>query len=251
MGYPALDLPPITTRLEAGVVAGRYPAHGYARGWGLEFGTLADQIAAHPLYNEALEVARGRSVMREHRLMNLFLIITCYLNLLPHQNIAEFGSYRGGSALFMAHLLRRLYPRARLFAFDTFEGMPKVNDAADLHEAGDFSDSDLSGLLQARLGSSLPQLHIVQGLVQETFAASKARALQFGLAHFDMDIYEPTVFAQEQMWPLMCKGGYYVYDDATVSSCIGAMQAVEDLIRLRGLHSEQAYPHFVFRVGLN
>ena len=43
-------------------------------------------------------------------------------------------------------------------------------------------------------------------------------------------------------------GGYYVFDDATVSSCIGATEVVEDLvIRRDGLNSEQIYPHFVFR----
>ena len=47
-------------------------------------------------------------------------------------------------------------------------------------------------------------------------------------------------------------GGYVVFDDATVSSCIGATEAVEDLlIRRDGLNSEQIYPHFVFRIFQN
>jgi len=249
-GYPKLELPEVLQRVQAGIVRGRYPSHGYSRGWGLEFGPLAAQVVAHPLYREAFTVSRNRSVMHEHRLMNLFVIISSYFDLLPDHNIVEFGSYRGGSALFMSHLLKRLYPNANLYAHDTFAGMPAVSAAADLHAAGDFGDADLPGLLQAKAESELDRLHIVQGLVQDTFPQSAPAGMRFGLAHFDMDIYEPTAFAQSAVWPLMSPAGYYVYDDATVSSCIGATQAVEELIQSRRLHSEQVYPHFVFRAGL-
>ena len=123
------------------------------------------------------------------------------------------------------------------------------------------SQTDQQGL-QSRLGAAqrdlkaareeqgLDNLHLVQGLVQETFPASYPAERRIGLVHLDMDIYEPTVFVQNAAWPLMTKGGYYVYDDATVPACVGATQAVEDLIKQRDLHSEQVWPHFVLRVGL-
>jgi len=48
--------------------------------------------------------------------------------------------------------------------------------------------------------------------------------------------------------PAMASGGYLVFDDATTSSCIGATEAVENLlIRRDALSSEQIYPHYVFR----
>jgi hypothetical protein len=47
----------------------------------------------------------------------------------------------------------------------------------------------------------------------------------------------------------MVDGGYVVFDDATVSSCIGATEAVEDLlIRDGSMNSEQIWPHYVFRI---
>lgn len=247
-GYPGIDLPLIGDRVPLGMVRGRSVHEGYVRGWGLEYGGIDAQIAGHPLYREALAASRGRSVMHEHRLMNLFLIVTCYLRNLSSQNIIEFGSYRGGSALFLAYLLKRLYPGASVYALDTFEGMPAVDSQSDLHAAGDFADADLPGLQQAREQLGLSRLQLVPGLVQDTFPRAIPAGVRFGLAHFDMDIYEPTAFAQVAAWPLMCGAAYYVYDDATVSSCIGATQAVEELIHARRLHSEQVYPHFVFRV---
>ncbi len=249
-GYPPIKLQQFAGRVQVGIVNGRCPQHGYARGWGLEFGDLAAQVAAHPLYNEALNASRGRSVVHVHRMMNLFLIVACYFDTIADRNIVEFGSYRGGSALFLSYILQQLYPEASLYAHDTFAGMPDVNTSADLHTRGDFADADLEGLKAARAELSLNSLNLIQGLVQNTFPASVPEGVRFGLAHFDMDIYDPTVFAQQAVWHHMTPGGYYAYDDATVSSCIGATQAVEDLILARRLHSEQVYPQFVFRVGL-
>jgi len=49
--------------------------------------------------------------------------------------------------------------------------------------------------------------------------------------------------------PCMAPGGYVVFDDAHTSGCLGATEAVEELvIRRDGLHCEQIWPHFVFRV---
>jgi hypothetical protein len=44
----------------------------------------------------------------------------------------------------------------------------------------------------------------------------------------------------------MTEGWYLAFDDADVSSCIGATQAAERLIMTRRIHSEQVWPHWVF-----
>lgn len=249
LGYPPIAF------VEAGqawerIVSGRHPAHGYLRGWGLEHGGLVEDVSAHPLYLEAAAASRGRSVVAPQRLMNLFMIIAHFFDALEDRNIAEFGSYRGGSALFMAYLLKQLYPDAAIYAHDTFAGMPAVNHSVDFHMPGDFANVDLEGLKAAKEEQGFDNLHLVQGLVQDTFPQSLPPGARLGLAHLDMDIYEPTVYAQEAAWPLMTRGGYYVYDDATVSGCIGATQAVEELVLAHRVHSEQVHPHFVFRTGL-
>ena len=151
----------------------------------------------------------------------------------------------------MAYWLKRLYPDAVVYAHDTFEGMPDVDHQLDRHVKGDFSDPDYAGLQKLRDQLGLENLRLVRGLVQDTFPRSIAPTRRLGLAHFDMDIYEPTVFAQTMAWPVMTRGGYFVYDDATVPACIGATQAVEELVLARKIHSEQVFPHFVFRVGLD
>jgi len=239
----------------ANVVAGGRSAYeGYQRGWGLEFGTLMDDLWRDPLFRMAYRTVRGdgriASLVSVQRLANLFLIIKFFFARLDSQDIVEFGSYRGGSAVFMGLLLRELYPNARLYALDTFEGMPDTA-AVDLHGSGDFKDSSLARTKAATSELGLTNIEYVQGLVEDTIPPLFERAGPFGLAHIDLDIYEPIVFSQEAVWPRMTEGGYVIYDDATVSSCIGATQAVEEMIRTRGVHSEQIFPHFVFRAGLN
>jgi len=249
-GYPAIPLAEVGPVL-AGKVRGRFPAHGYQRGWGIEHGGLREIVAAHPLFQECYAATRARSVMNLERMMNLFLIIACFFDGLGDHDIVECGSYRGGSALFMASLLKRLYPEARLYAHDTFAGMPAVDAMVDRHVPGDFADADLPGLLRARDELQLANLHLVEGLVQETFPASYPTGRAIGLLHLDMDIYEPTAYVQAAAWPMLTEGAYIVYDDATVPGCIGATQAVEELLQERRMHSEQVYPHFVLRAKLD
>ncbi len=68
------------------------------------------------------------------------------------------------------------------------------------------------------------------------------------LAHIDCDIYSAVAFSYDLVKTFMVPGGYLVFDDATTSSCLGATEAVEELvIRRDRLHSEQIFPQFVFR----
>jgi hypothetical protein len=91
---------------------------GYQRGAGLAHGGLAEQVWNDPLFRKALAAARlpqVRSMCTEARLMNLFLIVKFFLGNLASQNIVEYGTYCGG-ALFMATLLKELYPQIILRA---------------------------------------------------------------------------------------------------------------------------------------
>ena len=84
------------------VERGRNVRDGYRRGWGLQFNKLADRVAKEPLFAQAYQTARGRTIVAPLNLVNLYLIIQGYLGRLESQDIIEFGSYRGGSAIFMA-----------------------------------------------------------------------------------------------------------------------------------------------------
>ena len=222
--------------------------HGYARGWGIQFGGIKQKTLDDPLYRQAVSLITGRSVVSEDNRINLYLIIREYLKDIPAGDIIEFGSYKGGIAIFMAFLARQLHPGMKVYSLDTFAGMPATDKAIDAHNKGDFSDVDLDELRRYAAGLGLSNLEFVKGPFEETAESVLARCGGVALAHIDCDIYSSVAYSYDVVKPHMADGGYIVFDDALYSSCLGATEAVEDLaIRRDGLNCEQIFPHFVFR----
>jgi predicted O-methyltransferase YrrM len=233
----------------AAIRAGRSVRDGYARGWGLQFNNLRARIVEDSLYREAVALTEGRSVMGEANRLNLYLILRYFLA--PYArgaHIVEFGTYRGGNALFMAHVVRALYPGMRVYALDTFEGMPATDKSVDAHGKGDFADTNLEELRAVTRSHGLDNVDFVKGLFEDSAPGLLTSVGRVALAHIDCDIYSAVAYAYEVVRPYMAPGGYLVFDDATTASCLGATEAVESLVvRRDGLNSEQIYPQFVFR----
>jgi hypothetical protein len=230
------------------VVGGRNVTAGYIRSWGLFSPEgIASAIAQDPIYRESMELARGLTVVAEHKLMNLFLIMKYGLTGVEG-DIVEFGSYKGGSAVFMANVARRLGMKARIYALDTFQGMPETDVARDLHVAGDFNDTSIDALRAFAEKNQLVNLIPVQGLFEDTAPALLEKIAAVTLAHIDCDIYSAVKFSTEVVRPKMHPaGGYLAFDDSLQPTCLGALEAVEDMIQAIGLRAEQAYPHLVYR----
>lgn len=235
-----------------GIRQGRNVYEGYQRGWGIQFGGLKEKILSDPLYQDAFAVAQDRTIMSEDNRMNLFLLLRFFVSRIDFSHVVEYGSYRGGSAIFMAYIAKKLYPGMKVYALDSFEGMPTTDKNVDAHNAGDFADVDFEKL-QARIEElKLDNLVLVKGFFENTNDYVMEQAGSVCLAHIDCDIAPAVRYSYEGVKPFMVDGGYIAFDDATVSSCIGATEVVEDLlIRRDGLNSEQIWPHYVFRAFKN
>lgn len=234
--------------ISQGVRQGRNVYEGYQRGWGLQFGALKEKVLGDTLYKEAFSVAMDRTIQSEENRMNIFLLMRFYIEKIPFGHIIEYGAYRGGSAIFMAYVAEKLYPGMKVFALDSFEGMPNTDKDVDAHNAGDFADVDFIKLQDRVAKLKLNNLLLVKGFFEDTNDSVMTQAGMISLAHIDCDIKPAVKYCYEGVKPFMVDGGYIVFDDATVSSCIGATEVVEDLlIRRDGLNSEQIWPHFVFR----
>jgi hypothetical protein len=59
------------------------------------------------------------------------------LQKLPPGHIIEYGSYRCGSAFFMAALAAKFLPDTLVYALDTYTGMPTTDISIDAHQRGD------------------------------------------------------------------------------------------------------------------
>jgi hypothetical protein len=227
---------------------GRNIRAGYKRGWGLQFGDLQQQLLDDKLYQAASKLATGRSVVAPLNRMNIYLILKMGLQGLDRGHIVEFGAYRGGNAMFMAKICQELHPQINVYAFDTFEGMPDTDPDRDAHSAGDFNDVAYDELQEMIHHHGLTNLKLVKGLFEDTAEEVLQDIGQVALNHIDCDIYSAVAYSYEVTKPYMVPGGYWVLDDAIYSSCIGATEAVEELFIMRDRrHSEQIFPHYVFR----
>jgi hypothetical protein len=182
--------------------------------------------------------------------MNIFLLMRFFLGRLASGDIVEYGSYCSGSAIFMVYIAKHLFPDIKVYALDTFEGMPETDKNVDAHNVGDFKDTNMEELAQHIKKLGLKNFVLVKGLFEDTKADVMKKASQNSLAHIDCDITPAVRFSYDGVKRYMVNGGYIVLDDAIVSSCIGATEVVEDLmIRRDGLNSEQIWPHFLFRIN--
>lgn len=218
----------------------------------MQFGDLREQVRQDPIYIEAMRLANGRTIVAEDNRMNIFLIMKYFLPDVPFGHIVEFGSYKGGQAIFMSYVVKRILPGVKVYGFDTFKGMPKTDKSIDAHSAGDFGDVDLNELRAFCIEHELDNIEFVQGLFEETAIIVLPKIKSVSLTHIDCDIKSSVAYSYDVVKPYMVNGGYYIFDDATVSSCLGATEAVEELLIQRDrLFSEQIFPHFVFRHNLS
>ncbi|MGH7098226.1 MAG: TylF/MycF/NovP-related O-methyltransferase [Stellaceae bacterium] len=147
---------------------------------------------------------------------------------------------------------QKFLPNAQVLAFDTFAGMPATDKAVDYHNPGDFEGVDLGELRQYAAQIGLNNLTYIQGLFEETAAPALRKIHKVSLCHIDCDIRSAIQSAYDSTKPYMVPGGYWVFDDPLLATCLGVTEAVEDLlIRRDGLNAEQVFPHLVFREPFN
>lgn len=231
------------------VLGGRDIGAGHLRGWGLEYGSLLQNfLASDPVYKAAFATARDRgSLLQEHKLANLYLIIRYAMG---EGDIYEFGSFSGGSAVFMGTILKELRIPAKVYAFDIYQGMPETDAVRGMRHKGDFANAGYDELLSYISGKGLGDyVETVKGEFSATLPGILRRnGRKMALMHVDCDIYEPIKYVVRESLPAISPAAHIVFDDPLHGSCLGAFDAVQELlIRELELTAEQAYPHLVFR----
>ncbi len=168
--------------------------------------------------------ARRQALKRFLAMYELFKMI------LPVKgSIVECGVFRGFSLMSWAKLSTILEPEnltRRIYGFDTFEGFPSVSSSdrngSGTAEVGDFQTSSYEELLelirlydQDRFLGHIPKVQIIRGDVTKTVPefVQQNRQLLVSLLFIDLDLYEPTKVALEQIVPRMPKGAMIAFDE--------------------------------------
>jgi hypothetical protein len=128
--------------------------------------------------------------------VNKISIIAAIICLIPsNTNIIEIGSYQGGTTIFMAKLAKILNKNLKIFACDTFEGMPPAsdNDKIDkcFYDSGRFIDNPLKKVQKRIKREKLENsINLVKGDVTITLKNLNINNLSF--VFLDTDQYNGT-----------------------------------------------------------
>ena len=159
-------------------------------------------------------------------------------------DIAELGVYKGCSAIRLATFRNMLENdnKRRLILFDSFGSFPRENVEGNHdnnyisrfeNDGGDGFDSDQIQMIFDRKGFN--NISLIKGNVFSTvpnFLENNPH-IRFSLIHFDLDVYEPTIFALRSLWDHVVPGGIFVFDD--YNGFPGATTAVEEFMRNKNI----------------
>jgi hypothetical protein len=190
-------------------------------------------MVAIPSWEEVYERINGSTLVLALKLKVLYALSEV-LHDIPG-DVAELGVYTTGSC----RLLAMCNPHKKVYAFDTFEGMP-WDDEHGNHKAGDFTVNQESVF---RLLNGHENIIVRKGIFPET--AKDLAHNQYSLVHIDADIYQSTKFALEYFWPRLEPNGALVFDDWQYDGTRGVKKAVDeyfgdtiDHIRLQAYYNQ-------------
>jgi len=138
--------------------------------------------------------------------------------------VAEFGVFRGGSALLMDQVLAEGAAAKKLYLFDSFEGMPEVTHPLDRS----WRKGDLANPVEnvRELFKDSPRVVVVPGFFADTFSLHDD--LRFAFCHVDCDLYSSINECIAYIMPRLSEGGSILFDDYGFRDCPGAKLAIQE-----------------------
>jgi hypothetical protein len=138
--------------------------------------------------------------------------------------VVELGVYKGASLVRFATFRSLLEnPDSRpIIGFDAFGAFPRDGIAAEADQAfiERFEAAGGEGISRPVLEEVLAakgfaNVELVEGDIFDTLPAflRDRPAQKIALLHLDLDVYEPTAFALDQLLPHMVTGGLVAFDD--------------------------------------
>ncbi|PTX97456.1 macrocin O-methyltransferase [Verrucomicrobia bacterium LW23] len=197
-------------------------------------------------YRAWVQVIRPYTMVSDDRLWQLFSWAKRICEEDRPGNFAECGVAGGGSSALIAKTIATYSKRPRrLYAFDTFEGMPAPR-AEDTHQGVAAADTGWGeGTCAAPMQSlrnicrELAVTDIVvpvQGFFADTLPATRAEMGELAFLHLDGDWYESTRDILVNLYDQVAPGGYMQIDDYGYWE--GCRRAIHDFERERGLTFE-------------
>ncbi|MDQ5950474.1 MAG: O-methyltransferase [Patescibacteria group bacterium] len=138
---------------------------------------------------------------------------------------AQVGVFRGGSAKLVS--IAKKENSEPLYLFDTFEGMPEVDESVDLHKKGDFKNTSLEGVQELFTGEK--SVIFCKGFFPAT--VDKVHSDKFSFVYIDVDIYKSVLDSLNFFYPKLVTGGFMMFDDYMGKNTPGVKKALDEFLK--------------------
>jgi hypothetical protein len=144
---------------------------------------------------------------------------------------AEVGSFRGGSAYFIAAaFVANVGHEVPVEVIDTFTGHPETKlsdeDASRHRDEAHFLDTSYDNVVDYLSG--FEQVRVHDGEFSDV--ARRPPDQRYRLVHIDVDLYESAIDCLRYFAPRIVEGGIIVLDDYGSRSCPGIIKAAREFL---------------------
>jgi O-methyltransferase len=205
-----------------------------------------------PEFAPFYEACRRATMTSTERLYALYKAVEYIVGAGVDGDCVECGVWRGGSLMMMALALQQFGDVGRrIYAFDTFEGMPPPGPRDIRRDSGETASSLLATsprsedsmiwalasieTVRANMGTTGYPMQLVsfhRGLVEETLPAQAPARI--ALLRLDTDWYDSTKHELVHLYPRLAPGGVLIIDD--YGYFIGAQKATDEYFAESGAH---------------
>lgn len=180
----------------------------------------------------------GRLTMNLPELYNIYRLLRSVASI--PGDVAELGVFRGASAKVIAEVKGK----KSLYLFDTFAGLPEIDQANDLTAKSTAFTHGSRESLALNKGKFSAEFEDVRhylsayenvqfrvGIFPNTVTDLEDR--RFSFVHLDADIYSSTVAGLEFFYPRLSPGGILISHDYGTVSCPGVKKAFDEFMKNR------------------
>jgi predicted O-methyltransferase YrrM len=134
-------------------------------------------------------------------------------------DILELGTYKGGNAIMLAHFLKKIGSKKRVYACDTFSGLPYEDKFSSTKNAkGMCSDTDYESVKKKIQEYNVDdKIILIKGLFEETLQKELADH-KFSLVFEDCDLYDASKFCLNFIYPNIVQDGIMAFDNYEVEN---------------------------------
>jgi predicted O-methyltransferase YrrM len=157
-------------------------------------------------------------------------------------DIVECGVFKGGGVLYWARLLQVFNPlsQRKVIGFDTFAGYSKTltskhdkKNSDSFVKTTQYTGSSPGDIMKTAASLGLDRwIELIKGDATKVIEeyVQKNTGFRAALGNLDFDIYEPTLAALENLYPLVVPNGIIVIDEYAVHQW-GESKAVDDFFK--------------------